>query len=101
MIKKIKRKLLLGMTSLYCGMVCTTVPVSASLGDELQNTTTTIHNEAFGIAETLGLAGIVICGVAWFFGQKEFAKRGLIAVVCGFLVIKYAPQIWAVISGGI
>lgn len=76
--------------------------VSASeLGDKAQNLATTAETEALGLAEVVGLIGVVGCGILLLVGQKDLAKRIIVGVVIGYVILKYASPLWNVIKNGV
>lgn len=104
-LKMWKNKILYGLTSLLATgtmVLNNALPAHASqLGDKAQALANTAQTEAFGLAEVVGLIGIVACGILYLAGQKEMAKKVLISVIVGFVILKYASSIWSVIKGGV
>lgn len=104
-VERMKNKLIYGVSSLFMAglmVLNNALPAHASqLGDKAQALANTAQSEAFGLAEVVGLIGIVACGILYLAGQKEMAKKVLISVVVGFVILKYASSIWSVIKGGV
>lgn len=101
MINKIKGKVLMFLVLGSNMMALSVKPVSASLGSNAEKLANTAQSEGLGLAEALGLIGIVGCGVLIFIGQRDIAKKVGIGVLAGYFILKYAQPIWSVIKGGI
>ncbi len=75
-------------------LVCNTVCVNASISENLKSASTGTQKEVLGWVEAVGALGIVVGAVVWFSGNAQKAKQILFAVGLGYILIKFAPDLW-------
>lgn len=74
---------------------------ASSLGETIKGASNTAQTEALGLLEVGGLIGIVVSAICLVVNQRKLAGTIAIGVIGGYIVLKFAPQIWSVITGGI
>lgn len=74
---------------------------ASSLGETIKGASNTAQTEALGLLEVGGLIGIVVSAICLAVNQRKLAGTIAIGVIGGYIVLKFAPQIWSVITGGI
>ncbi len=75
-------------------LIYNTVCVNASISENLKSSSTGAQKEVLGWVEAVGVLGIVAGAVMWFGGNAQKAKNILIAVGLGYILIKFAPDLW-------
>ena len=98
-IKKNKIKIIQGVILSSSMLIAMQVPTMAALGDQVQGVATGISNEIFGLAEVLGVLGILGAGVLFAIGRRKESSGVLISVIIGYLLMKYALPIWNTFRG--
>lgn len=73
---------------------------SSTLGENAKNISNTAQQEALGLAEVAGILGIVVAGICVFIKKQDVAKMVFFCTVGGYFILKFAPQIWQIITGG-
>lgn len=73
---------------------------SSTLGENAKNISNTAQQEALGLAEIAGVIGIVVAGICVFIKKADVAKMVFVCTVGGYFILKFAPQIWQIITGG-
>lgn len=74
---------------------------ASSLGETIKGASNTAQTEALGLLEVGGLIGIVVSAICLAINQRKLAGTIAIGVIGGYIVLKFAPQIWSVITGGV
>ena len=71
-----------------------TVCVHASISGNLKSASSTGQQEVLGWVEAVGVLGLVAAAVVWFTGNAQKAKQVLTAVLVGYILVKFAPDLW-------
>ena len=74
---------------------------ASSLGETIKGASNTAQTEALGLLEVGGIIGIVVSAICLAINQRKLAGTIAVGVIGGYIVLKFAPQIWSVITGGI
>ena len=74
---------------------------ASSLGETINGTSNTAQSEALGLLEVGGIIGIVVSAICLAVNQRKLAGTIAIGVIGGYIVLKFAPQIWSVITGSV
>ena len=74
---------------------------ASSLGETIKGASNTAQSEALGLLEVGGIIGIVVSAICLAVNQRKLAGTIAIGVIGGYIVLKFAPQIWSVITGGV
>lgn len=74
---------------------------ASSLGETIKGASNTAQTEALGLLEVGGIIGIVVSAICLAINQRKLAGTIAIGVIGGYIVLKFAPQIWGVITGGV
>ena len=102
MLRKIKgkigcyKKVVAGALTTCSLMTYNTIGVCAASGvsENLKNASSGAQQEALGWLEALGGLGIVIGGIIWFSGNSKLAKSIITFVAVGYILVKFAPDLW-------
>lgn len=74
---------------------------ASSLGETIKGASNTAQTEALGLLEVGGIIGIVVSAICLAINQRKLAGTIAVGVIGGYIVLKFAPQIWSVITGGV
>lgn len=75
------------------------VYAEGGISDNLKNAANGAQQEVLTWVEAIGTIGIVISAVFWFAGQSKMAKTILISTVIGYILLKFAPELWTFFIG--
>lgn len=73
-----------------------TICVHASgSSSKLKSASNSAQQEMLGWAEALGILGIVAGALLWMSGNTQKAKQVILGVGVGYVLVKFAPDLWA------
>lgn len=92
---KTKKEAMTGVM-ITCGLITyNMVCVHASeISGNLQSAGNEAQQEVLSWVEAVGFVGIIIGAVIWITGNSKLAKSIISYVGIGYILIKFAPQLW-------
>lgn len=93
-----KKKLIAVNFMITCSLIAyNTVGVhaaSSGISSNLSNGANGAQQEVLSWVEAVGGLGIVIGAIVWFAGNTKLAKTIISSVGIGYVLVKFAPDLW-------
>lgn len=79
-----------------CGLIAyNTIGVYASqISGNLEGAGNSAQQEVLSWVEAVGFVGIIAGAIVWIMGNSKLAKNIIFCVGVGYILIKFAPQLW-------